>query len=421
MEKFSQCFSDLPDPRADNALHDLTEILFIPLLATLCGAQTCCDIALFAKTKEPLLRTVLDLAYGVPSHDTFSRVFRMLDPKAFEKAFRRFMRAFAEATEGVVALDGKALGRAYEGGKSHMPPIMVTAWSAQTRMALANVLAPGNNEAAAALELVGLLTLKGCVVTTDALHCHRAMAAGDCRAGRRLRARGQGQPAGFAARCAGRRCSGNAERREREPSASTIVMVATKRRINRGRPGGRHGREASLSRSASRRPDHEPTQSGATPSSAIFCCRAISRQSSSHRSSTLEHRKRPALAARRPPRRRLGAQSQGQCTCQPRRLAPPRSQHCPFPSRRQNLPPWQIQTCRMGRSFSFRDAAPHAIALEACGAAHHWARELQALGHDVVLLPPQHVKPYVQRGKNDAADASAICEAMSRPRCGLYR
>lgn len=176
MERFSQCFSELPDPRADNALYDLTEILFIALLATLCGAQTCCDIALFAKTKQTLLRTVLVLAHGVPSHDTFSRVFRMLDPQAFEKAFRRFMRAFAETTQGVVALDGKALRRAYESGKSHMPPIMVTAWSAQTRMALANVLAVGNNEAAAALQLIGLLTLKDCVVTADALHCHRAMA-----------------------------------------------------------------------------------------------------------------------------------------------------------------------------------------------------------------------------------------------------
>lgn len=176
MERFSECFSGLPDPRANNALHDLTELLFIALLATLCGAQTCCDIALFAKTKEALLRSVLVLAHGVPSHDTFSRVFRMLDPQAFEKAFRRFMRAFAEVTEGVVALDGKALRRAYDGGKSHMPPIMVTAWGAQTRMALANVLAVGSNEAAAALELIGLLTLKGCVVTADALHGHRAMA-----------------------------------------------------------------------------------------------------------------------------------------------------------------------------------------------------------------------------------------------------
>lgn len=177
MERFTQVFSALPDPRANNAAHDLTEILFIALLATLCGAQNCCDIALFAKTKEQLLRTVLVLAHGVPSHDTFSRVFRMLDPQAFEKAFRQFMRAFAQTLQGVVALDGKALRRAYERGKSHMPPIMVTAWSAQTRMALANVLAAGNNEAAAALQLIDLLTLKGCVVTADALHCHRAMAA----------------------------------------------------------------------------------------------------------------------------------------------------------------------------------------------------------------------------------------------------
>jgi predicted transposase YbfD/YdcC len=178
MKHFAECFSDLPDPRADNALHDLTEILFIALLATLCGAKSCCDIALFARTKASLLRTVLVLNHGVPSHDTFSRVFRMLEPQAFEKAFRQFMRTFAKATKlkGVVALDGKALRRAYERGKSHMPPIMVTAWSAQTRMALANTLAPGNNEAAAALQLINLLSLKGCVVTADALHCHREMA-----------------------------------------------------------------------------------------------------------------------------------------------------------------------------------------------------------------------------------------------------
>src|SRR3974390_533315 len=178
MQRFSECFSDLPDPRAENALHDLTEVLFIALLATLCGAKSCCDIALFGKTKKALLKTVLTLKYGVPSHDTFSRVFRMLDPQEFEKAFRRFMKAFAEATktEGVIALDGKSLKRAYQSGKSHMPPLMVTAWSVQTRMALANMLAPGNNEAAAVLELINLLSLKGCVVTTDALHCHRGLA-----------------------------------------------------------------------------------------------------------------------------------------------------------------------------------------------------------------------------------------------------
>jgi transposase len=64
----------------------------------------------------------------------------------------------------------------------------------------------------------------------------------------------------------------------------------------------------------------------------------------------------------------------------------------------------------------FAKLAPTKIGIEACGGAHYWARELKALGHEAVLLPPQYVKPYVQRGKNDAADAAAICEAMSRPR-----
>lgn len=178
MERFATCFADVPDPRTNNALHDLTEILFIALLASLCGATSCCDMALFARSKEGLLREIMVLKNGLPSHDTFSRVFRMLDPAAFDKGFRRFTKAFAEAVriKGVVALDGKALRRAYESGKSHMPPVMVTAWSARMHLALANVLATGNNEAAGAMQLVELLQLKGCVVTTDALHCHRGMA-----------------------------------------------------------------------------------------------------------------------------------------------------------------------------------------------------------------------------------------------------
>lgn len=178
MERFTACFSPLVDPRKNQARHDLTEMLFIALLATLSGATTCCDIELFGRSKEVLLRTILVLEHGIPSHDTFSRIFRILDPKSFESVFRRFTKAFATASKikGVVALDGKALRRAYESGQSHMPPVMVTAWSTMTRMALANVQAPGNNEAAGALQLVEILQLKGCVVTADALHCHRGMA-----------------------------------------------------------------------------------------------------------------------------------------------------------------------------------------------------------------------------------------------------
>jgi len=178
LERFTKCFSSLVDPRKNQAQHDLTEMLFIALLATLSGATSCCDIELFGQAKEALLRTVLVLEHGIPSHDTFSRVFRILDPDGLEKVFRRFTKAFATTTKikGVVAIDGKALRRAYERGQSHMPPVMVTAWSAMTRMALANVRAPGNNEAAGALLLIELLQLKDCVVTADALHCHRGMA-----------------------------------------------------------------------------------------------------------------------------------------------------------------------------------------------------------------------------------------------------
>jgi predicted transposase YbfD/YdcC len=182
MDHFHEFFGEVPDPRAANCRHNLVDILFIALLASLCGARNCSDMAEFGLAKEALLREVLTLKHGIPSHDTFSRVFRMLDPTAFEAAFRRFMSAFAAGAKikrggGVVALDGKALRRAYERGKSHMPSVMVSAWGAKTSMTLASMLAPDGNEAKAAMRLVGLLHLKGCVVTADALHCHRAMAA----------------------------------------------------------------------------------------------------------------------------------------------------------------------------------------------------------------------------------------------------
>jgi len=181
MDRFHESFADLEDPRAGNAQHDLTALLFIALLASLCGATSCSDMAEFGQAKEPLLRQVLSLTHGIPSHDTFSRVFRLLDPVAFEAAFRRFMAAFARGAKldkpsGVVAIDGKSLRRAYQRGHRSMPCMMVTAWGARTRMSLASTLARDGNEAQAALQLVGLLQLKGCVVTADALHCHRAMA-----------------------------------------------------------------------------------------------------------------------------------------------------------------------------------------------------------------------------------------------------
>src|SRR3972149_3045090 len=111
MGKFERIGRQLPDTRAANAQHELWEILFIALAAVLCGAKSCCDMALFGCAKEALLRQFLRLEHGIPSHDTFSRAFRQIDPQAFEQVFREFTAAFAKANgiklTGVVAVDGK--------------------------------------------------------------------------------------------------------------------------------------------------------------------------------------------------------------------------------------------------------------------------------------------------------------------------
>jgi predicted transposase YbfD/YdcC len=181
MRKFRRIFRRVPDPRADNAWHELLEVLLIAFAAVLCGAENCSDMAEFGRAKQGLLRQLLRLQHGIPSHDTFSRVFRLLDPQAFEQAFRRFMSAFAKSNglklTGVVAVDGKALRGAYERGRSSTPLHMVNVWAAGARVVLAQCKAPGRNEALGAVEVLELLSLDGCTVTADALHCHSAFAA----------------------------------------------------------------------------------------------------------------------------------------------------------------------------------------------------------------------------------------------------
>jgi len=178
MERFQEAFGSLPDPRAANARHELPEILVVALAAVLCGAESCTDMADFGSSKEPLLRQFLRLEHGIPSHDTFSRVFRLLDPVAFEAAFRQFMGEFAKNLRGVVAIDGKALRGAFEHGRRTTPLHLVNVWAAEARLAIAQRVAPKRNEVAAALEVLELLSLDGCTVTADALHCHAAMASG---------------------------------------------------------------------------------------------------------------------------------------------------------------------------------------------------------------------------------------------------
>lgn len=174
-------FQEVCDPRDANARHDLASILFMALVATLCGAKSCVEIADFAEANEDELGEMVDLPHGAPSHDTFSRVFRLLDPEELARALSAFMRAFRQAlalkpSRGIIAIDAKSLRRGYERGKAFMPPLLVSVWDCETRMAIASARAPQGNEVKATLALLKGLILKGCTVTADALHCHAAMA-----------------------------------------------------------------------------------------------------------------------------------------------------------------------------------------------------------------------------------------------------
>jgi predicted transposase YbfD/YdcC len=180
MEQFRACFEDLVDPRTGNAQrHDLLEILLIALAAMLSGAEGCVDMALFGRAKAPLLRRFLRLEGGIPSHDTFSRIFRLLDPDAFEASFGRFVAAFAQAAGAgaVVAVDGKTARRSFDRQRGRRPLHLVSAWAVEQRLVLGQRRVDGaSNEIEALPELLALLALEGHIVTADAMHCQKATA-----------------------------------------------------------------------------------------------------------------------------------------------------------------------------------------------------------------------------------------------------
>lgn len=172
---------EVGDPRDVNARHELAAILFLALAGTLCGAKSCVEIAEFAEANVEELSAMVPLPHGAPSHDTFSRVLRLLDPAELARAFAAFMSALRQdlgigPARHVVAVDAKSLRRGYERGRAHMPPLMVSVWDSQTRMTIAQGRAPGGSEVKATLALLKGLVLKGCTVTADALHGHAEMA-----------------------------------------------------------------------------------------------------------------------------------------------------------------------------------------------------------------------------------------------------
>jgi predicted transposase YbfD/YdcC len=178
LDQFVACFEDLKDPRTGNAgLHGLHELLFIALCTVLSGGQGATDMARFAAAKEPFLRGFLKLENGLPSHDTFSRLFRLLDPEQFRAVFQRFMARFSETVQGVIAIDGKVLRRSFDRASNKSALHMVSAWGCDQRMVLAQIATEAkSNEITAVPKLLEMLSLKGTIVTVDALNCQREIA-----------------------------------------------------------------------------------------------------------------------------------------------------------------------------------------------------------------------------------------------------
>jgi predicted transposase YbfD/YdcC len=172
-------FAALPDPRVERTKrHQLLDVVTIAVCAVLCGADTWVDTEAWGKAKLAWLRTWLELPNGIPSHDTFGRVFAALDAAAFEACFLGWVRGLAAITAGqVVAIDGKTLRRSHDrtGGKG--PLHLVSAWAAANRLVLGQVaVADKSNEIVAIPALLDGLDIEGAVVTIDAMGCQTAIA-----------------------------------------------------------------------------------------------------------------------------------------------------------------------------------------------------------------------------------------------------
>jgi predicted transposase YbfD/YdcC len=174
----AEAFAALEDPRRPNARHHkLLDILVIAFCASLCGAESCVEMAGFALSKEQVLREFLDLEGGPPSHDTFRRVFRMLDPARFAACFQTYLDSLGAVYRGHVAVDGKTLRGAHDRAVGASPLQMVSAFASETRLTLGQIAVEAHsNEIPAVRALLSLLSLKGCTVTLDALHAQRETA-----------------------------------------------------------------------------------------------------------------------------------------------------------------------------------------------------------------------------------------------------
>jgi predicted transposase YbfD/YdcC len=177
-------FAALADPRRDHTKrHHLLDIVTVALCGVICGAESWVEIEQFGNAKLPWLRTFLPLPHGIPSHDTFGRVFAALDPEQFQRCFLGWVRAVVARTHGqltpgqVVALDGKTLRRSHDRANGKAAIHLVSAWATANRLVLGQVKVDDkSNEITALPALVRVLALEGCIVTIDALGCQTAIA-----------------------------------------------------------------------------------------------------------------------------------------------------------------------------------------------------------------------------------------------------
>jgi predicted transposase YbfD/YdcC len=176
----SRHFAALTDPRADRGQeHRLVDIVTIALCAVLCGADDWVAVETFGRAKEAWLRTFLALPGGIPSHDTFGRVFARLDPDEFRACFLAWVGAVTggEAAAGVVAIDGKTARRSHDRGRGKAALHLVSAWATSSGLVLGQVATDEkSNEITAIPALLRLLDLAGCTVTLDAMGCQTAIA-----------------------------------------------------------------------------------------------------------------------------------------------------------------------------------------------------------------------------------------------------
>ena len=172
-------FSPLEDQRCPiNRRHVLIEMIVIAIAAVMCGADGWVAVAQFGRSKETWLREFLSLPNGIPSHDTFGRVFSLLQPEAFEDCFRSWVASIREMIPGeIIAVDGKTLRRSHDRTAGLAALHLVSAWAAANRVVLGQVATEAkSNEITAIPQLLALLRIKGCIVTIDAMGCQTKIA-----------------------------------------------------------------------------------------------------------------------------------------------------------------------------------------------------------------------------------------------------